>query len=70
VKLSQTISIPITDDLIFEGNETFTVALSDPTGGAGLGSIPSTTVTITDNETKPTLSINDVTQAEGMRMPR
>ena len=42
--LSQPISVPIIDDAIFEGNETFTVMLSNPTNssildGSGLGTI-------------------------------
>ena len=48
---SKTFTINITDDAIFEGNETFTVSLSSPTGGATLGSPSAATVTITDNET-------------------
>jgi hypothetical protein len=44
------ISIPIIDDSIFEGNETFGVSLSSATGGALLGSPASATVTITDND--------------------
>ena len=47
---SMTITVPITDDTAMESNESFTVTLSNPTGGAGLGS-PSSTVTIQDNDT-------------------
>jgi uncharacterized repeat protein (TIGR01451 family) len=45
---SKTISIPIVDDNISDGNETFTITLSNP-AGANLGSITQATVTITDN---------------------
>ncbi len=45
----QTITIPITNDLALEGNETFTVALRTPTG-AVLGSQTTSTVTILDND--------------------
>lgn len=47
---SKTIVVPILNDALVEGNETFTVTLSGATG-ATLGSISSTTVTITDDET-------------------
>jgi hypothetical protein len=45
---SKTIFIPIIDDNIADGNETFTLTLSNPTG-ASLGSNTSATITITDN---------------------
>jgi uncharacterized repeat protein (TIGR01451 family) len=47
---SKTISIPIVDDAYAEGNESFTISLSSPTGAA-LVTPSSATVTITDNET-------------------
>ena len=49
---SQIVTIPIVDDVIFEGLETFTISLSliDPTGGATLSGITSATITITDND--------------------
>ena len=47
---SKTISIPIIDDAYAEGNESFTITLSNPTG-ATLGTPSSATLTITDNET-------------------
>lgn len=46
----KTISIPLIDDGYAEGNETFSIALSNPTG-AVLGSPNVATITITDNET-------------------
>jgi len=52
---SATINIPIVDDGTDEPNETFSVTLSNPSGGR-LGSIPSTTVTITDNDAPPTVT--------------
>ena len=48
---SKTFSIPIINDSIAEGSETFGVILSDVTGGATLGSPSTATITITDNET-------------------
>jgi hypothetical protein len=44
-------SIKIVDDTLVEGNETFNVLLSNATGGAALGSITTTVVTIQDNDT-------------------
>jgi hypothetical protein len=42
--------VPVINDTAFESDETFTIALSSPTGGAGLGAQSSTTITIADNE--------------------
>jgi hypothetical protein len=47
---SKTISIPIVDDAYAEGNESFTITLSNPTGAA-LTTPTTSTVTINDNET-------------------
>lgn len=49
-ELSKTLFVPLINDLISEPAETFTVALSNPTGGAALGVITSGTVTITDDD--------------------
>ncbi len=46
----QTITIPITQDLLAEGAETFQVTLSSPTGGGVLVSPSVATVTILDDE--------------------
>ena len=46
------ITIPIVNDALAEGNETFTVALSNPSGAA-LGAVASTTVTILDDDGAP-----------------
>jgi hypothetical protein len=50
----KTVVITLPDDSIFEGNETFSFTLTNPTGGASLGSPASATVTIVDNEVDPT----------------
>src|SRR5204863_6174618 len=60
--LTQTITVPITDDLLDELDEDFTVNLANPTNatianGAGVG-------TILDNDTAPSLSINELTANE------
>jgi len=61
---SKPITVPLIDDNTPEGSEVFTLALSNPTGGALLGNLSSATLIIQDNE-EPTLSISDVSQAEG-----
>jgi hypothetical protein len=50
---SKTVDIFITDDGYSEGNETFTVGLTNPQGGFQIGGIKTNTVTITDNDTAP-----------------
>ena len=48
---SKTISIPLVNDSYAEGNESFTITLTNATGsGSVLGSPAKTTVTITDND--------------------
>ena len=56
---SRTFSVPIVGDALHEINETFSVSLSNPTGGATLGSPAAATVTLTDNDAAPTLSIDN-----------
>ena len=53
--MATTVLVPITKDFFDEPNETFTVALSAPTGGAELGSPNFATVTITDDDPTPTV---------------
>jgi uncharacterized repeat protein (TIGR01451 family) len=60
-----TFSVTINDDLIYEGNQTFNLALSNPSTAAVLGAQSTAVATITDNEAPPALSINSVSQAEG-----
>ena len=47
---TKTITIPITDDMIVEDNETFTITLTNATGFASLGAQSSAVVTIVDND--------------------
>ena len=61
---SQTFTVPISPDSVYEGNEDFTVTLSMPVG-ATLGAPSTATVTITDDDAAPSFSISDVTHAEG-----
>ncbi|MBL8331245.1 MAG: S8 family serine peptidase [Rubrivivax sp.] len=53
---SRTFTVAITNDTAVEGNETFSVSLSSPTG-ATLGSPSTTTVTIVDNDTAPAATL-------------
>ena len=48
-EISKTVSIPVVDDTYAEGAETFSIFLSNPTGGAALGANQIATITITDN---------------------
>jgi Calx-beta domain-containing protein/IPT/TIG domain-containing protein len=62
---SKSFFVPITNDLIYEGNETFTVTLSGATNGASIGNPSTQTITIVDNEPPPQLSIADASLTEG-----
>jgi len=50
---SKTFAVPVTDDSEIEGDETVSLALSNPTGGAGLGATTQATLTIKDNDKQP-----------------
>jgi chitinase len=58
---SKTISVPITPDGFYEGDETFTVVLRNPTTNAILGTAIGT---ITDDDAAPRFSIDDVSVNE------
>jgi hypothetical protein len=49
---TQTFTIPILNDLLVEGNETFLLTLSNATGGARLGANGTATVTILDEDSQ------------------
>jgi CSLREA domain-containing protein len=59
----KTFNVPINGDVLYEGNETFDITLNAPSG-ATLGTPSTATVTITNDDTAPTLSVGDVTVAE------
>lgn len=62
---SKYLQIPIVDDLLDEEDETLTLALSSPQGGAILGAQSTATISIADNDAAPTLSIGDASISEG-----
>jgi hypothetical protein len=62
---SKTFDITICDDSTFEADETVNLSLSAVTGDATLGSPDTAVLTINDNDTAPTFSIDDVSHMEG-----
>ncbi|GBF78821.1 hemolysin-type calcium-binding region [Aphanothece sacrum FPU1] len=53
---SKTVTIPIVNDSIYEGDETLKLSLTNPTGGATLGGQNTANLTIVDNDL-PTISL-------------
>lgn len=62
---NKTFTIPITNDSLNEASETIGLTLSAPTGGAVIGNPGSATLAILDNDPTPSISITDVSLAEG-----
>jgi hypothetical protein len=48
---TKTVTVAITDDSVYEPAETFTITLTNPSGGAELGTPVTTTITISNNDT-------------------
>jgi hypothetical protein len=69
---AKTVNVTTIDDAIVESSESFTMALSNPTNGATLGTPNSASATINDNDggggstcSGVSFSVNDVTVVEG-----
>ena len=66
---SATISIPLVTDAIIESDETFTVTLSAPAGGATLVAPSTATVTLANDDHPGTLSFSSVNYPSRKRDP-
>jgi hypothetical protein len=66
---SQTFDIVIKDDGSSEGNETIIVTLSDPAGGASLGTPAALTVIITDDESTSSSSSSSTSSSSSSKGP-
>ena len=58
-------TIPVTNDNLYEGNESINLSLVNPTNGTALGSPAISVLTILDDDPAPDFSITDVSQPEG-----
>jgi Tol biopolymer transport system component len=62
---SQTVSVPIKQDTLAEGDETVQLSLSSPSSGSVLGTQKSAVLTIHDDETKPTFFFSATSYSVG-----
>ncbi|MFB2968178.1 Calx-beta domain-containing protein, partial [Aerosakkonema sp. BLCC-F183] len=69
---TKTVTVPITDDSLFEGKETLNIELVNPSAGTNIGTQKTATLEIIENDSQPpdngnlpTISIGDITIAEG-----
>ncbi len=64
---SKLLQIEICNDDLYEGDESFSVSIAGPTGGATIGKIGSVVVEIADDDEQPVISFNydSYQQAEG-----
>ena len=62
---SRTITVTLLDDSVPEAGESIKLTLTNPVGGASLGSPAQAVLTITDDDSQPTLSISNATLTEG-----
>ncbi|HYR75689.1 MAG TPA: Calx-beta domain-containing protein [Pyrinomonadaceae bacterium] len=61
----KTFTVTVKGDTTFEPDETVNLTLSAPTNGAVLGGTNPTTLTIQNDDSQPTISVGDKSQAEG-----
>jgi Calx-beta domain-containing protein/VCBS repeat protein len=64
-EISKPVQITVLNDSTFEGNETFSLNISNPSAGAQLLSPSSAVINIIDNDPRPGISIDDATVTEG-----
>jgi hypothetical protein len=62
---TKSFTIPLRTDSQAEGNETVRLTLSNPTGGSILANPSTATLTISEPQPRPRLTINDVAVTEG-----
>ena len=62
---AKSISVPIIDDAVDDGGETFTLALSNASSGIQLGDSTATGTINDDDDSLPVVSISDASAAEG-----
>jgi hypothetical protein len=62
---SKTVTVPLINNNVYEGvNKTFTLTLSNPSGGALLTAPAATTVTISDDESRPYINNSTISVME------
>ena len=60
---AKTFNIPLTNDSLFENNETFSISLNNPTNGLALGANTTATVTVTSDDPQPLPGAVSLSQA-------
>ncbi|MCL1472660.1 Calx-beta domain-containing protein, partial [Argonema antarcticum] len=55
---SKTVTVPITDDSLFEGNENLNLTLVNPSAGTNIGSQNTANLTIVDNDSPATVAFS------------
>jgi Tol biopolymer transport system component len=64
-QMSRTFTVPINNDALDEATENLSLKLSNPTGGSSLGTRSTASLSISDDDSPPSLSIGDFTATEG-----